>query len=232
MNNNSTNLSNKQALKPLQLLKEGWAISVSNFKVFVPAVILAFALVYGCHLQLISFLTERSPNAQPIELVLQSSAIIGLLFSPVEVAIMMLGVKVARKEPIKLINLLDHLAKSPMIILVAIIITGVVQLGMFLVLPGIFFIVALSMAQLLLCDKNYSMIKALSESLRVVTKNWFACFSVYLMLIGFILLSFMTMGIALIVTIPLYVSVKGLMYRQLFLSDDALAGGDHTEFEA
>lgn len=206
---------------------------LANAKVFIPAVVLAFALVYGCHIQLIGYLAQQSPQDSELDLIFKSSAIIGLLFSPIEVAIMMLGVKVARNQPIRLINLFDYLAKSPMIILVAIITSAAVQLGMLVILPGVFLIVSLSMAQLLLCDKNYSMIKAITESVRVVTRHWFSCLAVYLMLIGLILLSFATMGIALLVTIPLYVCIKGLMYQLLFpTSENITTVADHSEFEA
>jgi uncharacterized membrane protein len=227
-------LSTKIVLNPLQLLKQGWTMTLANIKVFFPAVLLAFALVYGCHIQLIGYLSQQSPQATELDLILKSSAIIGLLFSPVEVAIMMLGVKVARNQPIQMVNLFDYLAKTPMIILVAIITTAAIQVGMILIIPGLFLIVSLSMAQLLLCDKNYSMIKALTESTRVVTKHWFSCFAVYLMLIGLILISFLTMGIALIITIPLYVCIKGLMYQKLFSTEDefSLENRDDSEFEA
>lgn len=218
-------------LQPPLLLKLGWQILRANYRVFIPAVIAAFAIVYGIHVQLISYLSERSPQTSEFDLILQSSAVIGLLFSPLEVALMMLGVKAARGEKITFGNLLDHLSKTPVIILITIISTAAIQIGMMLVLPGIFLIVALSMAPLLVCDKNYSIFRAIKESVQIVTKHWFQCFSIYLLLITLIILSFIAMGIPLLVTIPLYLCVKGEMYLRLFAqpSDSPAANPNHFE---
>lgn len=218
-------------LQPPLLLKIGLQILRANYRVFIPAIIVAFAFVYGIHVQLISYLSERSPETSEFDLILQSSAVIGLLFSPLEVALMMLGVKAARGEKITFGNVFDHISKTPVIILITIISTAAIQIGMILVLPGIFLIVALSMAQLLVCDKNYSMFRAIKESVQVITKHWFQCFSVYLLLVTLIILSFIAMGFPLLVTIPLYLCVKGEMYLRLFTqpSDTPTVNSNHFE---
>jgi len=223
-------------LQPPLLLKRGWTVVRSNYRVFIPSIILAFAFVYGIHVQLIEYLRQGSPETPELELILQSSAVIGLLFAPIEVALMMMGVKAARNQPVSFSNILDHVAKAPMIILVTIISTGAIQIGMILVIPGIFLLVALSMAQLLLCDKNYSMIQAIKVSVQTVTKHWFQCFTVYLLLTTFIILSFIAAGIPLLITIPLYLCVKGEMYLRLFddiaQPSESPSNHNNNQFEA
>jgi|GEM_PF-1843618 len=221
-------------LQPLLLLKSGWGVFRSNYRVFIPSIFLAFAFVYGIHVQLIEFLRQRAPETEELELIIQSSALIGLLFSPIEVALMMLGVKAARNQRVTLANIFDHLAKTPVIIMITIISTAAIQLGMILVIPGIFLLVALSMAQLLVCDKNYSMVQAIKLSVQIITKHWFECFTVYLLLITLIILSFIAMGVPLLVSIPLYLCVKGKMYLRLFddAGQSAEPNSNQNEFEA
>ncbi|NRA72716.1 MAG: hypothetical protein HRU24_17045 [Gammaproteobacteria bacterium] len=218
-------------INPLSLLKQGWQLTVTHYKIFIPAIFLAFVLIYGLHSQLMLILAQQFPQADELELIFKSSAIVGLLIAPIEVGFMMLGVKAAQGKTLTFSDLFRYLSKTPMIILLAIIINGLVQLGLYLLLPGIFLMVSLSMAQLLLCDKNYSMIKALTESTRVVMKHWFSCLSVYMLLIGLILLSFLTMGVALVITVPLYLCVKGLLYQVLFTGGEDLTLNP-SEFEA
>ena len=187
----------------------------------------------GAHMLLIDYLTSQSPDSSEIELMLKSSAMIGLVFSPLEIAITMFGVKLARGQQIKLGDVFSYLPKAAFIILLTILSTALIQIGFYLIVPGIFLIVALSMAPLLVCDKHYSIFKAMIESVKLVSKYWFSCTAIYLLLIGLILLSFLTMGLALIITAPLYVCVKGLMYNIIFSNDANIEGSPpKSEFEA
>ena len=223
----------KQQLNPLSLIKQGWQLLVPNLNVLLPAVILGFALMMGALMLLIDYLTSQSPDSSEIELMLKSSAMIGLVFSPLEIAITMFGVKLARGQQIKLGDVFSYLPKAAFIILLTILSTALIQIGFYLIVPGIFLIVALSMAPLLVCDKHYSIFKAMIESVKLVSKYWFSCTAIYLLLIGLILLSFLTMGLALIITAPLYVCVKGLMYNIIFSNDANIEDSPpKSEFEA
>jgi len=223
-------------IMPLRILKDGLRLTKANFLTYLPLLLIITVLVYAGNEGLTSLMLERNPEATLLDQLTMTSLIFGLLLSPVEVGLMLIGLSAARGERIKIADLRHILPHSAKIIVITIITMALVQAGfMLLFFPGIFLTVVLSMAPMLMCDKKLSMVQALKMSAQAASKQWFMLFLVYLWLVVAILLSFYTMGFALIFTLPLYLNVKGLLYQQLFdskIDDVAPNAHDDNEFEA
>lgn len=229
-------MTQHQKIVPLSVLKEGITLTKTNFLVYLPLLALAMLCIYGANEALMSYFLQQNPEATTLDLITKSSAIIGLLLSPLEVGIMLMGLSAARGEKIKVSDIRYILPYSAKIIILAMLTMLLVQVGfMLLILPGLFLMVVLSMAPMLMCDKKQSMFVALKTSAQTLSKQWFMIFLVYIWLIVAIFLSFYTMGVALILTLPFYVNVKGIMYYRLFDSetvDTPTESTNNDEFEA
>lgn len=228
-------MTNQPQISIVPLFKKGIALTKSNFLNYLPIIIAAFAIVYFGTQGLKPYLLEQAPQATEFDLMVQSSAIVGLLISPLEVGLMLLGLSAARGERVNARDLKYVLKRSPQIIILTIITIALVQIGFMLVIPGLFLMIVLSMAPMLMCDKNINMFAAIKLSVTTLSKHWFILFVIYLWLILALLLSFFTMGIALIVTVPLYVNIKGLVYTILYdapVTKDHDVAGKAKEFEA
>lgn len=206
-----------EKIAPFKTLTQGVQLTKQNFLAFLPLLVIALAGIFLVNSVLMDVLLQQNPDATMIDLLTKTSAVLGLIIAPIEVGIMLMGLSAARGEKIKFSDIKYILPYSPKIIILAIITMFLVQLGLLLfVIPGLFLMVVLSMAPMIMCDQKLGMIESLKTSTQTLSKHWFSLFIVYIWLIIAIILSFYTMGIALILTLPLYVNVKGLMYRQLF----------------
>lgn len=227
-------MTQQQKLTPLSILKEGIKLTKLNFLVYLPLLAITMLCIYFANEALMEVFLERDPEATKLDLITKSSAIIGLLLSPVEVGLMLMGLSAARGENIKFSDIKYVFPHSAKIIILAMLTMVLVQIGfMLLIFPGIFLMVVLSMAPMLMCDQNKNMFVALKVSAQTLSKQWFMIFLVYIWLIIAIFLSFYTMGVALIVTLPFYLNVKGILYHQLFDTEETAAPEANTNgFEA
>lgn len=223
-----------EKIAPFKTLTQGVQLTKQNFLAFLPLLVIALAGIFLVNSVLMDVLLQQNPDATMIDLLTKTSAVLGLIIAPVEVGIMLMGLSAARGEKIKFSDIKYILPYSPKIIILAIITMFLVQLGLLLfVIPGLFLMVVLSMAPMIMCDQKLGMIESLKISAQTLSKHWFSLFIVYIWLIIAIILSFYTMGIALILTLPLYVNVKGLMYRQLFdKKESTVAPATGDGFEA
>lgn len=223
-----------EKIAPFKTLTQGVQLTKQNFLAFLPLLVIALAGIFLVNSVLMDVLLQQNPDATMIDLLTKTSAVLGLIIAPVEVGIMLMGLSAARGEKIKFSDIKYILPYSPKIIILAIITMFLVQLGLLLfVIPGLFLMVVLSMAPMIMCDQKLGMTESLKISAQTLSKHWFSLFIVYIWLIIAIILSFYTMGIALILTLPLYVNVKGLMYRQLFdKKESTVAPATGDGFEA
>jgi len=223
-------------LSALAILKDGIKLTKTNFLVYLPLIALSMLVIYFANQALMEWLQARSPEASLLDIITKSSAVIGLLLTPIKVGLMLMGLSAARGETIKFSDIKFIAPQSAKLIVLAMVIMLLVQIGfMLLILPGIFLMVVLSMAPMLMCDRNISMFRAVKLSAQTLSKQWFMLLLVYIWLIIAILLSFYTMGVALIITLPFYMNVKGLLYQQLFdMQSQATDAPDanNGEFEA
>jgi len=202
---------------PFEILKDGLKLTKNNFLTYFPLIAVLAVVVFIASNSIEQSLLEQDPETPLLDTLTLTSVIASILLSPLEIGLMLLGLSAARKETIILSDLRHILPYTIRIFAITIITMVVVQAGfMLLFVPGLILSLLLSMAPMLMCDKQLTIGSALKLSANVISKQWFGLLLVYIWLIVMIFLSFYTMGIALVFTIPLYMNVKGLLYRQLF----------------
>jgi len=204
------------------ILQSAFNQTKNNFVAFLPLIVVVLLAV---NLAVVKFVgdIDLSDEASLIELQKKANmvTIISLLFTPIEIGFMLMGVKASRGLTLRSTDIFAILPDSAKIVILAIISFIFVQIGMALfILPGIFLLMMISMAQPLMCDYRLTMVEAVKKSILTCYQHVGLIIQLYVILFTLILLSFFTYGIALIFTIPFYVNAKGQLYCALFDSND------------
>lgn len=206
------------------IFKTAFAQTKGNFFKFLPILIIVLFVVNYLALQIFSDIDfntldlENNPNAlEGFQNEIYLLALISLLTTPIEVGLMLMGVKASRGLVIRSTDILAIFSDSAKVVILAFILSIFVQIGFsFLILPGIFLLMMTSMAQLLMCDYRLSMVESVKRSFKISYQHIGIIIPFYLVLCLLIIASFFTFGIALIFTIPFYLNAKGVLYCHLF----------------
>ncbi len=209
---------NSSPLTLSSIFKQAFELTKGNFLAFLPILVL---ILLAFNLFSIQYLSDINFEEPDFLLHLQDKTylitIITLLATPIEVGLMLMGVRAARGFSIKSTNLFAIFPDSARIVILALFAFVAVQIGMALfILPGLFLLMMTSMAQPLMCDFRLSMVEAVKRSCIICYENFGLVINFYMILFAIIIASFFTFGIALIFTIPFYLNAKGVLYCQLF----------------
>lgn len=211
------------------ILTEGWGLTKTTKLPLLIALLIV--LVIG-----MVFITIASGYMGGIEAIVEdpNKQLIINLFSTVVIApfiagIEMMGVSHAVGIKTKSSFVFAFLKRSAFTALTALIIASLTSLGMYLLIPGIYLSVALSLTIPLVVEKNMSPIDAIVLSLKATRFQWFKLFQIYGILIIVFLISLLPIGagihplIGLTVIFtgmmwlaPLLYNVKGILYREIF----------------
>ena len=208
------------------VFKKAFSQTKGNVFKFLPILIIVLLGVNYLVLQIFSDIDteallldmQSNPNAlEPFQNTVYLFALISLLLTPIEVGLMLMGVKASRGLTIRSTDIFAIFSDSAKIVILAFVLSVFTQIGFsLLILPGIFLLMMTSMAQPLMCDYRLSMVEAVKRSFKICYQHIGLVIPFYLVLCLLIIASFFTFGIALIVTIPFYLNAKGVLYCHLF----------------
>ncbi|WP_286232545.1 hypothetical protein [Thalassotalea sediminis] len=191
-----------------------------------------------------------------IEVVLQNqqqsallNIIVTLVVYPFLVGVEMMGIyhAIGLKTHPKLV--FGFLKRGSWVAICALFTSTIIALGMALYyLPGIYLAVALSLVLPLVVEKRLSPMKAILISLKATRHQWFAIFSIYLVLMLLLVASFLPLVIfakssislvggimtifALTYLAPLFYNVKGVLYREIFGMQVTLQKGSDSPVDS
>lgn len=200
------------------IFKQAFEQTKSNFIAFLPLIVTIILIAtYAAN----TYIGEIDLSDETALAALQQKAnmvtLISVLLTPIEIGFMLMGVKASRGLALKATDIFAIIPASPKIIILAILSFVVVQFGMaLLILPGLFLLAMLSMAQPLMVDYRLPMTEAVKQSVKKCYEHAGIAIQMYTILFILIVASFFTFGIALILTIPFYVNAKGILYCELF----------------
>lgn len=146
-----------------------------------------------------------------------SQIIVGLITYPLGVGLSMLGIKRAVGLSVNTFMVFDYYSKTIPIFLLYVLMMLMIFLGfLLLIIPGIYLIVAYSMAMPLMVEKNMRLWEALETSRKTIHKCWFSMFGLYIAIILVFFVAIIPLGIGLIWATPFIFIVMGVVYRSLF----------------
>lgn len=214
------------------ILKEAWQLTQRSRKSinisllgtsFIGMVLTALVLsIYG----------DFSTALQNPKATFLINIITTVVLSPLLAGVEMFGVMASiglKSQPKMLLNFLKY---SMPIILCSLCVMMLTTIGLQLILPGIYLMVALTFTMPLIIEKKLSPLKAIIISLKATRFQWFNLFFLHLILALVLIFSLMPLamlsqspagivGVVFFVFVlsylaPMYYHMKGIVYREIF----------------
>ncbi|MCG7496349.1 hypothetical protein MHO82_05710 [Vibrio sp. Of7-15] len=222
-------LSGDYELSPVKVLQEAWKNTLRYFISFFPA-IMALLLaqlalfLFALKLQLgdpfVLFealqgkgdLTEAMLNA--VWIANFSSEV---LSAPLYAGVSLMAMSHAAGLPSKPRHLMKGLPFA-VAVTIATMVASSVQGMANLIFPllSLYLTMALGMGTLLICEKRVPPLQALMLSFRATYKKIIPLTAIYMFLLIMFALSFTVFGLGLIIVLPFFFNVKGVIYRNMF----------------
>lgn len=192
-------------------LNEAWRL-ISGFKATLwGAILIYIGILFAVSLPF-EFLGKESAV-----MIIVSQIVIGLVTYPLSAGMTMLGIKRSVGEPANAFMIFDYYSKTLSLFLLYILMMILIFIGfLLLILPGIYLMVAYSMAMPLLVEKNMGIWEALEASRKRIHKCWFEMLVLYILLIIIFLVAALPLGIGLIWALPFAIVLMAVVYRNLF----------------
>ena len=202
-------------------LSEAWEKTAGRKGTFNLAmllyVVVAILLSIGTDL-LVTAISLTVP--EPIILIASSltlQILINLILLPAWAGLIILGMRASVDSPITATMIFDHFRYALRLVGTLILMYLLILIGLvLLVLPGIYLIIAYSMALQLVVEKDMSPWQAMETSRKVVSKKWFTMFGFYIVALVITLVSALLLFIPLFWTLPMMIIASGLIYRNMF----------------
>lgn len=146
-----------------------------------------------------------------------SQIAVGLATYPLYAGMTMLGIKRSVGDATNAFMVFDYYSKTIPIFLLYLLMMILIAVGLvLLIIPGIYLIVAYSMAIPLMVEKNMGIWEALETSRKTVHKQWFQIFGLYLVILIILVVAAIPLGVGWIWALPFANIVTGIVYRNLF----------------
>ncbi len=251
-----TALSGKYEMNINSVLQEGWKCTTRHFFSFLPSIItliavwtvsfyIALTLQLGDPLAVLEEVRAQEPMSEAFfEAVIntgfaQASFIAffscQVISAPIYAGVAMMAMSHTARVATRPIYIMKGFSFSLSVTIAVFIILLFQGANWLLPFMGTYFTVAFSNAILLICEKRILPIRSLVLSFKAVNKKLLPILALHLILGTLILISVFYYGIFLIITLPLFFHVKGIIYRNMFgvllevtLSDD-YSDDDHHD---
>ncbi|MDB2330095.1 stress protein [Alteromonas sp.] len=193
-----------------------------NFSTLFQGVFVLFLAFVMLGIVTQSFITLNDDGSYVIEnqSIIEIAAV--FVLSPLITGLYMLGVAHARREPTNVFSMFSFLPIIFVLALTQLIISIVVQLGLILlVVPGVYVWMASIFSLMLVSDKQMTPIRAIILSCKVFNVYWTKISAIFAVFVLLFITAPLTFGLSLVWVLPLYFSVFGLLYNDLFGSENS-----------
>lgn len=227
-----TALSGKYELKAGDIIKEAWQLTMKNFMSFTPTVMLLLLLQIGIFyialkLQIgdISIIwTIMQQGGTDIDQMLSISKAImyakyseEILCAPLVAGACLMAMSHTTGFKTQLKHILQGFYFSlPIMLMTSMSLLLQFAADSLIPLVSIYLTIAFSNANLLICEKRITPMRSLLLSMRAVNKKILTVTAVYAFVTMMFFASLMFYGVGVILVLPFYLHVKGIIYRDMF----------------
>jgi len=200
-------------------IKEAWAnLKGIKTNVLLGLIIyMAVTMVIGGVLGFLSAQMQTAGQGTLIGMQIITQILIMLVGMPMVAGIFMIAIKHSVSAPTRVGEIFRHYDKAFRILWLYILMYIMMILGfVLLVLPGIYLMVAYTMALPLLIEKNMSVWQAMETSRKAISKKWFTMLGFWIVNMFVIMLGFLALMIGVIWALPLVVLAYAIVYRNMF----------------
>lgn len=147
-----------------------------------------------------------------------------LVMLPIYVGLILVCVKVVSGVEVSAVSVFNYFPKTLNLALTYLLMGLMIILGLMLfIIPGIYLMVAYSLALVLVVDKDLGPWEALETSRKAIHKCWFSVLGLWVLLGLILVVAMIPMGIGLIWALPLTMLCVGVLYRNIFgLSEQSI----------
>jgi len=203
------------------VLSEAWQKTAGAKGTFWLAFLIYIAISIGLSLvsQLILTAVAMSIHDEVTIAILSiiEQLVMNLVSMPVGVGIVILGIRRSADAPIQAGSIMGHYASMWRLFLTLILVYIMILIGLlFLIIPGIYLMIAYYMAMPLVVEKGLSPWDAMEISRKTVSRRWFTMFFFGIVISLLIVVSAIPAFIGLIWTVPMSLIAYGIIYRNMF----------------
>jgi uncharacterized membrane protein len=198
-------------------IEEAWLLTKTTKGAILHGVFFTISLTLLLIVILQGWLNINDWQQAPVSIRLGLNLFITVISAPLLTALMLMGMAHSIGRTAHFIPIAKRLAGSLMLVLAAIMITALVNVGMtLLLLPGVYLAMATGFSLPLLVEKKLTPSKSILFSIKAFNIYWQQLVLFYMLFIFLFILGAFTFGVAYIWIIPWYFNCKGIVYRQLF----------------
>lgn len=206
-------LAGNYELNPIEIIKEAWA----NLKGLMQPLWIAF-IIYAVIAMIFGALqgAMTDPNSFSIMyLIIQLISM--LVLAPMAAGLMMISIKHSVGSPVEYGEIFKHYDKTINLFLTSLLMYIAIAIGfLLLVLPGIYLMVAFSMAMPLVVEKNMAPVDALKTSMKAINHKWFNMFGFIILSAIVVFVGVLALLVGLIWALPVAGLAYAICYRNIF----------------
>ncbi len=216
-------------LNPNAILKEGWQLTASTKQPILLGLIMVILIGMVFSIITSSYLGGMEVVIQDANKQMVLNLVVTVVLWPFIAGIEMMGISHAIGIKTQANMIFSFLKRSAFIALGALIITSLTSLGFYLILPGIYLTVALSLTVPLIVEKRMSPTAAILLSIKATRFQFFKMLHIYLVLFSVLIAALLPglLGLPAIISAvvffvvmsylaPMFYNVKGILYREIF----------------
>ncbi len=193
-----------------EALKFGWHVFKNNTKFFI-SVLLIIIIISFVGSRLTNFFEKYSFFVSFL-----ISLIVFALIILMNIGFIKILLKLHDQEKPEISDLFNHYNLFPKYFVAILIYSLIVLLGLiFLIIPGVIFLIKYYFVEYFVVDKGYGPIQALRQAAKIIKGNWLNFFVFLLILLLINLLTIFTLFLGLFVTIPVTSMAIAYAYRKL-----------------
>lgn len=206
-------LAGNYELKPIEIFKNAWA-NLSGMK----GTFWTAAIIYGLiavFFELFFKYVISSEGAILPQIIWQ--ALQTLVLGPLGAGIMMIAIKHSVGVKAETGELFKYYSKIWPLFVAYVLMVILILVGLILlIIPGIYLMIAYSMAMVLIVEKDMGPWEALETSRKAISKKWFNMAGMALVSAVVLILGIIALLVGLIWAIPLMVLAYAIAYRNIF----------------
>lgn len=221
-------LAGDYELKPVELLKSAWA-NLKGMKTTYWLASIVYLVIYAVVAAVLGF--TLGAVSDPITGAFNFLGLIGqlilmLVMGPIGAGLYVIALKFSVGAKIEVGELFKHFDKTIPLFLVTMLLYIIVAIGfVLLIIPGIYLLVACSMAMPLVIDKNMGPWEALMTSRKAITHKWFNMLG-FMFLTGLVVfVGFLALLVGALWAVPLVMLALATLYRDMFGIEDSTING-------
>lgn len=219
------------------IAREAWDLSKERKSEILQGAMLIVFVGMFIFWALLAYFDVSDLTQVPAKMEITFQILLIVFSTPIIVAMLLIGMFHSVGIKPTFIALLKHAMGSALVILLALMVAALTDVGMrLLILPGIYLSMGTGFSLMLLVDKKLAPSQAILQSIKVFNKYWAPLAIFYIVSLFAFIMGMFSFGVAYIWLIPFYINFKGVLYRELFgvkvLSVKDQANQDETIFHA